>query len=977
MRKSYLLAASSVMAMAAFSSAFAQTAPAPGAATEEVIVSASRIQIQGYQAPTPVTVVGADQLARDAHTDIGDVIRQLPAFGTSSGPNNSASANFIVSSTPGIDVVNLRQLGVLRTLVLFDNQRVVASSVSGGVDLSTMPSSLVQRIDVVTGGASAAWGSDAVAGVVNVVLNKNFDGFAANVEGSDSWKDDHRQYKGEVSYGTDFDGDRGHIILSASYLASPDTFFINQRSWFKNTRLVNNPLYNGGANGQPRLIHADNVGQSQATQGGLITGCATSTINSSGQIVATPSVACSLRGTQFVGQSATPTPFNFGNVSGAFSNGGSGETAQSDLDHLTIPLHTTTLFSHTRYKITNDISASLELNYGKSFSKNNSYVYNRYGNLPIRSDNAFLPQSIKDQMAVLGVNTIYLGTNNMNNMGTNGAHFTDNSLNNENQSLGIPVSTNRRQLFRGVFSLDGSIGDNWSWNAYAQHGLARVRTVVTNNVIKTNYNNATDAVLVTASNVGTSGLPIGSIACRTTLTNPTNGCQPLNVFGINNASAAAINYTNGQARNGGNWAQSVLNEDVFAASASGTLPEEWSLGAGPIAVAFGAEYRQEGARVSADSTALAVGYSVGNFSAFSGHYSVAEGFGEVTVPILKDNIVQSLDFNTAGRITSYSTSGMVETWKLGATSQVNDDIRLRGTWSFDIRAPNLQELFASGFSIAGTFRDPYTHQSSVNGYSLQGGNPNLKPEQSTTISGGVVLTPHWVEGLSLSADWYSIELKKAIATISTDVITAQCEKGVQLFCNQVSYITNSSGTYLQVATQPINANSQSVSGIDFQADYTTEFMSGALNLRAIGNYMDQQTQSAAGITLDYAGAIGSDSSPRGIPKFRTTLSASYIEGPWQGTVQSRIIGSAKLNNSWGPLDVDNNSIPAVAYLDLRASYKWTDNIQLYGAIDNVINTPPPIPAASSAALNFYDQSIRDDIYDAIGRSFRIGVRVKY
>ena len=974
MRKSYLLAASSMMAMAAFSSAFAQSEPASGAETEEVIVSASRIQIQGYQAPTPVTVVGADQLARDAHTDIGDVIRQLPAFGTSSGPNNSSSANFIVSSTPGIDVVNLRQLGVLRTLVLFDNQRVVPSSVSSGVDLSTMPSSLVQRIDVVTGGASAAWGSDAVAGVVNVVLNKNFDGLAANIEGSDSWKDDHRQYKGEISYGTDFDGNRGHLILSASYLASPDTFFINQRSWFKNTRLVNNPLYNGGANGQPRLIHANNVGQSQATQGGLITGCANTTVNPvTGVATTSASVACSLRGTQFVGQGATPVPFNFGNVSGAFSNGGSGETAQADLDHLTIPLHTTTLFSHTRYKITNDISASLELNYGKSFSKNNSYVYNRYGNLPIRADNAFLPQSIKDQMAVLGYNTIYLGTNNMNNMGTNGAHFTDNSLNNENQSLGIPVSTNRRQLFRGVFSLDGSIGDNWSWNAYAQHGLARVRTVVTNNVVKANYNNAVDAVVVTASNVGTSGLPIGSIACRSTLANPSNGCQPLNVFGINNASAAAINYTNGQARNGGNWAQTVLNEDVFAASASGTLPQEWSLGAGPVAVAFGAEYRQEGARVTADPTALSVGYSVGNFSAFSGHYSVAEGFGEVTVPLLKDSFVQSVDFNTAGRITSYSTSGMVETWKLGLTSQVNDDIRLRGTWSFDIRAPNLQELFATGYSISGTFLDPYTHEKSVNGYSLQGGNPNLKPEQSTTISGGIVLTPHWVEGLSLSADWYSIELRKAIATISSDVITAQCEKGVQIFCNQVTYVNG----YLQVATQPINANSQSVSGIDFQADYTTEFMSGALNLRAIGNYMDQQTQSAAGITLDYAGAIGSDSSPRGIPKFRTTLSASYIEGPWQGTVQSRIIGSAKLNNAWGPLDVDNNAIPAVAYLDLRASYKWSDNIQLYGAIDNVINTPPPIPAATSNALNFYDQSIRDDIYDAIGRSFRIGVRLKY
>lgn len=972
MRKSYLLAASSFLAIAAATPVLAQDAAADASNTvEQVIVSASRINAAGYQAPTPVTVVGTEQLARDAQTSIGDVIRQLPAFGTSSGPNNSSSANYIVSSTPGIDVVNLRQLGVLRTLVLFDGQRVVASSVAGGVDLSTMPSSLVQRIDVVTGGASAAWGSDAVAGVVNVILNKNFEGFAANIEGGDSWKDDHRSVKLEGSYGTDFAGNRGHIILSASYLTSPDTFFINQRSWFKNTRLVNNPAYNGGANGQPRLIHADNVGQASATQGGLITGCA-NTVNG----VTSASVACSLRGTQFVGSSATPVPFNFGNVSGAFSNGGDGETAQADLDHLTIPLHTTTLFGHARYNLTSDISASIELNYGKSFSKNNSYVYNRYGNLPIQIDNAFLPQSIKDQMNVLGYNTIYLGTNNMNNMGTTGAHFTDNSLSNENQSLGIPVSTNRRQLFRGVFSLDGSIGDNWSWNAYAQHGLARVRTVVTNNVVKANYINAVDAVEVTAANVGTSGLPIGSIACRSTLTNPTNGCQPLNVFGINNASEAAINYTNGRARAGGNWAQSVLNEDVFAASANGTLPEEWSLGAGPVAVAFGAEYRQEGARVSADPTALAVGYSVGNFSGFSGHYSVAEGFGEVTVPLLKDNIVQSLEFNSAGRITSYSTSGMVETWKLGLTSQVNDDVRLRGTWSFDIRAPNLQELFASGYSVSGTFVDPYTHDT-VNGYVLQGGNPLLKPEQSTTISGGVVLTPHWIEGLSLSADWYSIELRKAIATISTDVITAQCAKGVQLFCNQVSYVTNSSGTFLQVATQPINANAQSVSGIDFQVDYRTEFLSGAIDLHAVGNYMDQQTQTAAGITLDYAGAIGSDSSPRGIPKFRTTLSATYVEGPWQGTIQSRIIGSAKLNNSWGPLDVDDNSIPMVGYLDLRASYKWNDNIQLYGAIDNVINTPPPIPAASSAALNFYDQSIRDDIYDAIGRSFRIGVRLKY
>ena len=166
MRKSNLFAASSLLAIAAASPALAQDAATGSSNTvEQVIVSASRINIAGYQQPTPVTVVDAAQLERDAQTDIADVIRPLPAFGTSSGPNNSSSANFIVSSTPGIDVVNLRQLGVLRTLVLFDGQRVVASSVSGGVDLSTMPSSLVQRVDVVTGGAWAARGSDAVAGV--------------------------------------------------------------------------------------------------------------------------------------------------------------------------------------------------------------------------------------------------------------------------------------------------------------------------------------------------------------------------------------------------------------------------------------------------------------------------------------------------------------------------------------------------------------------------------------------------------------------------------------------------------------------------------------------------------------------------------------------------------------------------------------------------------------------------------------------
>jgi iron complex outermembrane receptor protein len=930
---------------------------------EQVIVSASRISIAGYQQPTPVTVISADQLRRDAYTDIGDAIRQLPAFGASSSPNNTVAANFIVSGTPGIDVVNLRNLGVLRTLVLFNGQRVVASALSGGVDLSTMPTSLVQRVDVVTGGASAAWGSDAVAGVVNVILNRNFDGLAANIEGGDSWENDHRSYKGELSYGADFDGDRGHLIGSIAYANSPDALFVSERSWYKNTKLVNNPAYAPG-NGQPQYIHADNVGMSQATQGGLITA---SPANAAG------ANANALRGIQFVGPSGTPAPFNFGNISGVYSNGGSGEGAEGDLDHLTIPIRTFTFFGYGSYKLTSDVSVSVELNYGKSFSENNSYAANKYGTVTIQRDNAYLNPAIGSQMDALGITSFSLGTSNLNNIGSNGANLIGNSLSAESQSLGIPVSTNRRQLFRGVFNFDGSLGGSWSWNAYYQHGESRVHTVVINNVYTPNYNLAIDAVRVTQANVGASGLPIGSIVCRSSLTDAANGCQPLDLFGDGVASPAAIAYINGPARSGHDYQLAVLNEDVASASMQGELP--WSLGAGPVSVAFGGEYRKEGGRVTVDPLAQAKLFSVGNFSGFFGQYEVEEGFVEIDAPLLKDNLVRSLEFNTAGRLTDYSTSGLVETWKIGLTSQIDDDIRLRASWSFDIRAPDLQELYSAGYSVLGTATDPHTG-ANVQIYNFSSGNPNLKPEQSTTVSGGVVLTPHWIDGLNFSADWYAISIDKAIATIGANLVVAQCAAGVQLYCGQLQF-GGPGGALSQINTQPINANSQTVSGLDFQGDYRTAVMLGAIDLHLVANYTDEQTQTAQGSMFDYAGSIGPDSPIRGLPKFKATMAATYIRGPWQGTVQGRIIGAAKLDNAWGPLNVDNNGVPGIGYLDLRSSYDWTANIQLYAATDNVLNTPPPVTAGTTNALTPYDASVRDDIYDAIGRQYRIGIRFNF
>lgn len=937
MKKSSLLAASSLAALGALASGQAWAQEGPSAEVEEVVVTGSRITTTGYQQPTPVTVVGEAQIQRDAKVSIGDSIRELPAVGVSSSPNNGGGAGNIVAAITGVDTVNLRQLGIGRTLVLFDGQRVVQSNITGGVDLGTVPTALVSRIDVVTGGASAAWGSDAVAGVVNLVLNKNFDGIRASVEGGDSFKWDHQSLRLSFAMGKGFADDRGRVIFAANYLTSPDTVFPGQRDWYKATQLVNNPRYTA-TNNEPRLMRADHVGLSQATQGGLITGGP-------------------LKGIQFVGPNATPVPFNFGNVSGPLSNGGDAEIYHPSIDNLTVEYKTKTLFGYGSWELTDKIKASLQLNWGETWSRNNSVPAVRLGNLTIRNDNAYLPASIKTLMAQNNVTTIPVGTTNMNNFDPNNM-----SLDNFEKMLGIPVAVTKRILKRGVFSLDGEINEDWSWNAYYQRGEVEVDQRTRSNVITANYALAIDAVVNPAN---------GQIVCRSTLTNPTNGCVPLNIFGQNVATKEAIDYVNTRK----NFQIITLEQDVAAVSAQGRLP--FGLPAGPIAVAFGGEYRSEKGETVTDPGAAARQYSVANFSPFKGEYDVKEGFVEVEAPILEDNIVQSLTVNAAGRVTNYSTSGTVTTWKLGATSQINDSIRFRGTVSQDIRAPNLSELFSSGLSTLSSAVDPNTGQN-VSIFTLASGNPNLEPEEAKTYSAGFVVTPSFVPRLSVSLDYYSIDIQKAIFTVNSTQVLARCNAGETIYCSQLDF-SGPNGQLSQIRTFPLNVSSQKTEGLDFQVDYAMQVFEGDLQLRLLGNYVISQTQLALGTEIDYRGNIGSDAAVQGIPDLRATASATYLLGPASVTAQVRYISEAKLNNAWTSKDVDDNTVPQIGYLDLRGSYDLSDNITLFGAIDNVTNVDPPtVPAGPATGQSaYYFTAVRGTVYDTIGRSYRAGVRFKF
>ena len=943
-----LMLSGSAAALIAVSAGAASAQNQDSTDIEQVVVSASRITIAGYTQPTPVTVIGAAQLESSAYNDIGDSIRQMPTMGAAASAGNGINSGQVANGSAGTSTINLRNLGVVRTLVLFDGQRVVQSNTTGGVDLTTIPTTLVDRVDVVTGGASAAWGSDAVAGVVNLILNKNFTGFKANLEAGDNQGDTYRTFKGEGTWGMDFDGGRGHIILSGAVVDDPDTVYFDQVPWVKSTYLVTNPAYAAG-NGQPQLIHVNNVGEATETPGGVIVSNPTGSVPGSANV---------LRGIQFVGAGST-APINFGNISSTLAYGGNINYLTSDfpIQEMADPIKTETFFGYGRYRLSDSITASIQFNYGHATSVSSGTFTESPGTLVINANNAYLPASVSSVMAANGITSFNMGSTNINDMNINNPSPSA-SLN----TVGIPINDTYRSLMRGVFTLDGALGNDWGWNVYYQHGETRVDLRVVNDQNESNFANAVNAVMVTAANRGTSGLAIGSIACVSTLTNPTNGCEPLDMFGNNVASAAAIAYIQrfsnpgSHPYNGEDWENITLNEDVASASMQGTLP--WGLPAGRVAVAFGAEYRKEGGVTVVDPAQTTITWGQGNFRNFAGQYEVAEGFLEVDAPLIKNDFVESLDFNGAGRMTSYSTSGLVETWKLGLTSQVTDDFKLRTTWSYDIRAPNLAELFTSSTINVGTEIDPKTGKS-VNAYSDAIGNPNLTPEAAATISAGVVMTPTFLPGLSASLDWYSIDIKGYVYTLGAANEVGQCAANpASQYCANLYYqgqntniplLTPSSypGALATVVSAPENAASLTTSGVDFQADYQMDLFSGNLAWHFVGTYTDEMTLNAPGVYFDEAGSEGGNSLVSGVPKFRGTLSATYTEGPWSGTVQTRMQGAAVLNNAWtSGVQVDHNYVPFNALLDFRGSYRWTDNIQFYGAVDNVLDTPPPsIPDA--------------------------------
>ncbi|OYW49625.1 MAG: hypothetical protein B7Y36_02545 [Novosphingobium sp. 28-62-57] len=980
-----LLSSASLACLALPSIAFAQAADvAPQAADEQAVdaepsgqitVTGSRIVRDGYDAPTPVSVISTKELKSEAPANISDFVNTLPAV---RGSTTAASTNGSLSNgAAGVNSVNLRALGPARTLVLFDGQRSVASTTTGVVDVNTFPQALIQRVEVVTGGASSAYGSDAVSGVVNFILNKEFTGFAAEYEYGVTTFGDGPNHKFSATVGKPFAEGRGHIIASVEHFTQEGIQTIdrdwNDAGYF----LANNPAYSAAAcrdtlTSTPcvnEFLIGAGIGTGQFTPGGLI---------STGP----------LRGTYFGSVNpatgkATVNQLTFGTTSGQWMVGG-------DLD-ITTEGHrgsATLLPSEKRTsafgRLSYEFSPAFEL-YGQfAYSKYNGQSF--YQQTPttgvvIQRDNAFLPDSVRNSMVANNLNSIQIGTSNI--------------------ILPPQGSNNTREVFRYVAGANGefgAFGKDWKWDAYYQLGKAKTNELLTNTWNIARLAAATDAVVAQAGNVG--GYAPGTVVCRinvdANLTNNDTACVPLNRIGTNGASQAAIDYVfyNGlqPLRN-----QEIKQEVAALSFSTNNLFNTW---AGPVSLAFGGEYRKESVSGTVDdlyrprvANGVTTGtWIYGNYLPTFGAFDVKEAFVETIIPIMS-----GMDFNGAARVTDYSTSGTVTTWKAGLTWQITDDIKFRGTLSRDIRAPNLSELFAPGTGRTNTVNVPQPDNTIAPNQFNEStvGNPALKPEIAETLGFGFVLTPQFIPGFAMSVDYYHIDLSGSIDSLNAQTLTDQCYlQQIAAACTSISTTAGRGVTTLglpvtSIEIKPTNFVSLESSGLDIEASYRREIGPGNFTLRALASHAIELTTDN-GVTLN-TNAAGQNTGALPSWTYRFTAAYEFNSG---FTIQgvARGVSGGVYNNNYivcttdCPLStadnrtVNLNSIPGAFFFDMNASYNFEVagvKTQAFLSIRNLTNKDPVLVGNGPTGNNTpaYPQTNRA-LYDVLGRVFRMGVRIK-
>jgi iron complex outermembrane recepter protein len=945
---------------------------------EEIFVTGSRISRQGFDAPTPVTAIDSDYLLDLGFVNVGAAVQQLPTNKATLTPETNGFGSFNV----GAQIANLRALGAARTLVLVDGRRHIPSTDTANVDLNLIPPLLLDRTEIVTGGASAAYGSDAVAGVINVILDKDLEGVRWQADVYESGEGDGTSRHVSAAGGTELFGGRGHLIIGGEYEdADGVESCIRTRDWCRNAPgIVTNAA--NAVNGQPRnIIAAEDVVLGNMTSAGMIVGGAT----------ALPATS-RLAGIQF-DAGGNPIPWAYGFPREAqFQIGGDGFSRYETTNPRT-PVERYSLYSRLSFDLSDTTNLFFEVSYGSVDGHNLGAArwFNGAQAITILRANPFIPAPVAALMDGAPGTADDIASFRL------GKHWDD---------WGRVESHSDNQVSRLVVGAEGEINDAWSWDTYYQIAYNDRHQFLLRQPINNNFNRALNAVV----DPGT-GQPTCAdlLSANPVVRSAAAGCVPVNPFGLNRWDPAARDYVLGTLHE---WFK--MNEYVVAGNVQGELGE---LGGGPIGFAAGLEHRRDNGAVTHDPCSRSSCYWQNFGDDFAGELAVVEGYAETALPFIRDKRgAQLLELDAAVRRTHYKNeqpahleyynNGTVlsvadrastidaTTFKVSALYDPTEWLRFRVTRSNDIRAPNFSELYerTESISFAGN-PNPWTGAIDLP-LVASTGNVDADAEEGDTETFGIVFSPtwNWGEGFRLSIDWWNIEISGAIARLTAMSLIEGCFAGNATLCGFIDG-DGPGGVMTNIRNPFLNLDSYDTSGVDLEAAYTFDLDGGAsLGFRLFATRTDEVVTVVAGLRTDFAGVTGGSTGAQfGQPEWAFNGSVSYDRDQWGLSLQTRYIDSGLYSATWidpsdprynptttstalAALMVNDNTVDSATYATLSGRYRLQLNgertWELFGSVYNLFDEDPPLAPDGGYPTNaaFFDQ---------IGRAFRIGIRADF
>ncbi len=920
---------------------------------EEIIVTGSRIQRTDLEAVSPMTIVDNEEFVISGNINVEQKLAELsltlPSFGASSNNPGDGTAR-----------VDLRGLGTARTLVLVNGRRWMPSTQSGVVDLNTIPGTLLKRVDIVTGGSSAVYGSDAIAGVVNFQMIDDFEGVQVTALYDVTSESDAERLNLDVTIGGNFADGRGNAVLYAGYVKR-NALFQGERDF---SRFA---LGDAAPAGTPGQDGSTGVGGPLAASG------------SSG-----------VPGTRvFGGPTITPSdgspPFTLGTFD---SNGDALPWIEPDSrfnyapdNFLQLPQERYTISSFAHYDIAPKVRAYTELAFfsnrvPQELAPTPAFV----GSLEVNPNSVFFGPDVQAALPSLGVNADgnvllpFIGRRMVEN--------------------GSRQAIDTRDAFRVLGGLKGDINDDWSYDGYYSHSNLNYTGLLNNDVAETRFR---QAALVTDD----------GLACQ----DPSGGCAPMNIFGPGNISEAAVEFVNVGAANSTNIQQNVLNLTV-----SGRLG---SIGnAEPIGVAFGYEYRRDESTFRPDEFLAAgdvLGFNAGETTA--GKYTVDEFFAEIDIPLLSDvPFAKHLSVWGAARVSDYSTIGNVSTYAGAINWAPVDMVTIRAGSQRAVRAPNVSELFlgnANGFpgatdpcSVDGQAGIDIANNGAV-GATLRslceaqgvaaanvgiftqantqiegrfGGNPNLSEETSDTFTLGVVIRP--LEGLDITIDYFDISVDDAISVLGggVDNVLDICYNQVQdlgsAFCQAITRRADGNVDLVNVLNE--NIGKLETSGFDVNINYFTDLSFGlfgqdstlAITFRStfLSDFDETPVVGLPDVNK-CAGNFGNTcGTPRNEQQFNTRF--TWNTGPLGVSLLWRYLSSAdddSIENDG--VDASTLSVPkidSISYFDLSGSYDVTDTFRVNVGIKNLFDEQTTFVGDAQQQANTFPE-----LYDVFGTRYFI------